>query len=209
MATDEVVTSTRATTFATTLGVAGLCWLIAAQQMRGMDMGTETTLGSLPYFVGVWTAMMAAMMLPGALPAVLRFARGGRRVVAAPLFAASYVAVWTVFGLAVYAVYRPHGAWAAGVLAVGAGLYELTPLKRACRRRCRETVRSGFEFGLYCFGSGVGLMAVLAGVGVMSLTWMAVTAAFVFAQKVLPPRAAVDVPAALALIALGVLLLPI
>ena len=203
------MTSTRATTFATTLGVAGLCWLIAAQQMRGMDMGTETTLGSFPYFVGVWTAMMAAMMLPGALPAVLRFVRGRRQVFAAPLFAASYVAVWTLFGLAVYAVYRPHAAWAAGLLAVAAGIYELTPLKRACRSRCREKVRSGFEFGLYCFGSSVGLMAVLVGVGVMSLTWMAVIAALVLVQKLVPPRKIVDVPAALALVVLGLFLLPL
>jgi hypothetical protein len=58
-------------------------------------------------------------------------------------------------------LYRPPGAATAGALMVGAGPYELTPLKRECRRRCRERVRSGLRFGVYCFGSSIGLMTVL------------------------------------------------
>ena len=203
------MTSTRAAALTTTLGVAAACWLVAAQQMRGMDMGTETTLGSLPFFLGVWVAMMAAMMLPGALPAVLAFTQAKRRAFAAPLFAASYVAVWTLFGVAVYAVYQPHGAWVAGAVTIAAGVYELTPVKRACRRRCRETARSGFHFGAYCVGSSVGLMVVLVALGVMSLSWMAVIAALVLVQKLVPPRTLIDVPVALALVALGLVLLPL
>jgi predicted metal-binding membrane protein len=202
------MTSTRTAALTTTLGVAAACWLVAMQQMRGMDMGTET-LGSLPFFLGVWASMMAAMMLPGALPAVLAFTRARRRAIAAPLFAASYVAVWTLFGLVVYAVYRPHGAWIAGAVTLAAGVYERTPLKRDCRRRCRENVRSGFHFGAYCVGSSIGLMVVLVALGVMSLSWMAVIAALVVVQKLVPPRALVDVPVALALVALGLVLLPL
>ncbi len=172
-------------------------------------MGTETTLGSFPFFIGVWASMMAAMMLPGALPAVLDFTRASRQAIAAPIFAASYLAVWTVVGLAVYAVYQPHGAWVAGLLTIAAGVYELTPLKRSCRRRCRESVRSGFQFGAYCVGSSVGLMVVLVALGVMSLPWMAVIAALVLVQKLVPPRRLVDVPVALGLVALGVVLLPL
>jgi predicted metal-binding membrane protein len=205
----DAMTSTRSVALTATLGVAAACWLVAAQQMRGMDMGTETTLGSLPFFLGVWASMMAAMMLPGALPAVLAFTRAKRRAVAAPLFAASYVAVWTLFGLGVYAVYRPHGAWVAGAVTILAGVYELTPFKRTCRRRCRETVRSGFHFGAYCVGSSIGLMVVLVALGVMSLSWMAVIAALVVVQKFVAPRALVDVPVALALVALGLVLLPL
>jgi predicted metal-binding membrane protein len=203
------MTSTRTITLTATLGVAAACWVAAAEQMQGMDMGTETTLGSFPFFLGVWALMMAAMMLPGSLPAVLDFTRVQRRTLAAPFFAASYVAVWTVFGLAVYAVYRPHGDWVAGALTVAAGLYELTPFKRSCRRRCRESVRSGFHFGVYCVGSSVGLMVVLVALGVMSMTWMAVIAALILAQKLMPARVAVDVPVALALAVLGVVLLPL
>jgi len=205
----DAMTSTRSVALTATLGVAAACWLVAAQQMHGMDMGTETTLGSLPFFLGVWAAMMAAMMLPGALPAVLTFTQAKGRAIAAPLFAASYVAVWTLFGLGVYAVYQPHGAWLAGALTIAAGVYELTPLKRACRRRCRENVRSGFQFGAYCVGSSVGLMVVLVALGVMSLPWMAVIAALVLVQKLVPPRVLVDVPVALALVALGLVLFPL
>ncbi len=203
------MTSTRTASVVATLGVAGACWAVAAQQMRGMDMGTHSTLGSFPFFVGAWTSMMAAMMLPGALPAVLRFVRGKGRVLAAPVFATLYLAVWILVGLAVYAVYRPHGAWIAGTLTVAAGLYELTPLKRSCRHRCRESVRSGLQFGLHCVGSSAGLMLVLAAAGVMSLTWMGLIAAIVAAQKLLAPRAVVDVPVALGIVGLGVALLPL
>src|SRR5207244_5198081 len=98
---------------------------------------------------------------PGAVPAAARCVRTTGGVLAVPFFAASYLAVWTLVGLAVYAVYRPHGAAVAGALTIAAGLYELTPLKRHCRRRCRESVRSGFEFGLNCVGSSIGLMVVL------------------------------------------------
>jgi predicted metal-binding membrane protein len=200
------MTSTRtAAALTATLGVAAAAWLVALQRMSGMDMGAATELGSLAFFVAAWVPMMAAMMLPGAAPAVSRFARASRRVLAAPLFAASYLAVWTLVGLAVYAVYRPHGSAAAGALTIAAGLYELTPLKRDCRRRCRENVRSGFQFGLYCVGSSIGLMAMLVGLGVMSVTWMFVVTALVLAQKLLPPRASVDVPVALGIVGLGIL----
>jgi predicted metal-binding membrane protein len=59
-------------------------------------------------------------------------------------------------GVAVYALYQPHGTIAAGFAVIAAGVYELTPLKQDCRRRCRETVGSGFEFGVYCVGSSIG-----------------------------------------------------
>jgi predicted metal-binding membrane protein len=112
---------TRATPAATaaalagTLGLAAACWVIAAWQMRGMDMGTATQLGSFGFFMAVWAAMMAAMMLPGAAPAVLRRAHAGG-VRAVPLFTGSYLAVWALAGAAVYALYRPHGAFAAAAL---------------------------------------------------------------------------------------------
>jgi predicted metal-binding membrane protein len=196
--------SGRAAALTATLGVAAASWAIAVQQMRGMDMGVATDLGSLGFFVAVWAPMMAAMMLPGALPAVTRFVRANGRALAAPLFAGSYVAVWTLVGLAVYALYQPHGSSTAGALTIAAGLYELTPLKRDCRRRCQRSVRSGFQFGLFCVGSSIGLMVVLVALGAMSVTWMSVVAA-VLGQKLLPPRQWIDVPVALAIVALGLL----
>jgi predicted metal-binding membrane protein len=188
-----------------TLGLAAACWVIAVWQMNGMDMGTATQLGSFGFFIAVWAAMMAAMMLPGAVPAVLRSARtGGVRAV--PLFAGSYLAVWALAGVAVYAAYRPHGTLAAGAVVIAAAVYEVTPLKRHFRRRCREATGSGFKFGLCCAGSSLGLMAMMVALGVMSITWMAVIAVLVLAQKLLPARTAVDLPLALAIAGLGVLI---
>jgi predicted metal-binding membrane protein len=189
-----------------TLGAAAVCWLIALPRMKGMDMGVATTLGSFSFFAVAWVSMTAAMMLPGALPAVLRNARERGRVGAAPLFAASYLGIWMLVGLLVYAVYQPHGTTVAGVLTIAVGVYELTPLKGGCRRRCR-TDRSGLRFGVNCVGSSGGLMLLFLAVGAMSVTWMCVVAVLVLAQKLLPPRAVVDVPVAVAIVGLGISML--
>jgi len=99
-------------------------------------------LGGPAVFAGTWLTMMAAMMLPGAVPAVARAVSATGRALTAPLFAGSYLAVWAVFGLVVYAAYEPHGAGLTG------------------------------------------------------------------AVKLLPPRLLVDIPVALAIVTLGVVLLP-
>jgi predicted metal-binding membrane protein len=197
-------TAAMAAALTATLGLAAASWGIAVWQMHGMDMGVATRLGWFASFIAVWVVMMAAMMLPGAAPAVLRRAQASGGVRAVPLFIGSYLAVWALVGVAVYALYRPHGSVAAGAVTIAAGLYELTPLKRHFRRRCRDTLRSGFGFGLCCAGSSIGLMAMLVALGVMSITWMAVIAVLVVAQKLLPAKAAVDVPLALAITGLGI-----
>jgi predicted metal-binding membrane protein len=185
------------------LGAAAICWVIAIRRMSGMDMGVATRLGSFAFFSAVWVAMMAAMMLPGTVPAVLRRAQaGGMRAV--PLFAGSYLGVWALVGVVVYALYRPHGTVAAGAVVIVAGIYEFTPLKQHFRRRCRDSARSGFQFGLCCTGSSIGLMAMLVALGVMSITWMTVIAVLVLAQKLLPVKAAVDAPLALMIVGLGI-----
>jgi len=148
--------------------------------------------------------MMTAMMLPAAVPAILRRGRAHDGMLAAPLFAGSYVSAWVAAGLAMWLLYRPPAALAAGALTVAAGLYELTPFKRDCRRRCQERQRSGLRFGGYCFGSSIGLMLALVAIDAMSLPLMCAVAVVVFAQKLLSPNPAVDVPLALALIATGV-----
>jgi predicted metal-binding membrane protein len=190
-----------------TLALAAVSWVVAVRQMNGMDMGVATRLGSFGAFVALWVWMMAAMMLPGAVPAVLRSVRASGRVRAVPLFVGSYLAVWTLVGVAVYALYRPHRPWVAGVVAIAAGVYECTPLKHHFRRCCREGVRSGFGFGYDCVGSSIGLMLMLVALSVMSVTWMFVVAAVIVAQKLLPARAAIDVPLALAIIGVGVLII--
>ncbi len=169
--------------------------------MTGMSMGGPMTgmtmgVGSVP--------MMAAMMLPSAIPAIARRARESDGLVAAPRFTGAYLGVWALVAVVMWVVYRPPGAVVAGALLVGAGLYELTPLKRACRLRCREHARSGLRFGIYCVGSSLGLMLVLVAVDVMSVVLMAAIAGVVLAQKLFPPMPALDVPLALAIVVLGV-----
>lgn len=198
-------TAAAATALTTTLALAAGCWVVSIRQMNGMGMGTATSLGSFAFFIALWLAMMAAMMLPGAAPAALRCARTSGRVPTVLVFIGSYLAIWAVVGVAVYAVYRPHGTAAAGVLVLAAGLYEITPLKRLCRRRCLEG--SGIGFGLWCVGSSIGLMVVVLALGVMSFAWMAVIAGLVLAQKIWPYRAFIDVPLALAIAGFGLLIL--
>ena len=163
--------------------------------MTGMEMGPTLSASVL---------MMAAMMLPSAVPAIARRAQEPHGALAAPLFAGTYLGTWAVVAPGLWLLYQPPSAVTAGVLIVGAGLYELTPLKRACRRRCRERVRSGLRFGVYCFGSSVGLMLVLVAVDVMSIALMVAIAVVVLAQKLFPPDPVLDVPLALAIVALGV-----
>jgi predicted metal-binding membrane protein len=202
----HVVTRGSKTVLTATLALASASWVIAVGQMNGMDMGVATELGSFGFFAAVWVSMMAAMMLPGAAAAVVGHVNASGRVRGVPLFVASYLAVWALVGVAVYAVYRPHGSAAAAAIVIAAGVYEFTPLKQRFRRRCRESVRSGFEFGLCCVGSSIGLMLMLVALGVMSVTWMAVIAGLVLAQKLLPAKAAIDVPLALVIVGLGLLI---
>jgi predicted metal-binding membrane protein len=199
-------TAATATALTATLGIAAASWVVAVRQMNGMDMGVATELGSFGSFIGDWIPMMAAMMLPGAAPAVARRARIDGSALAVPVFLCSYLAVWTLVGIGVYAVYEPHGTTVAGALTIAAGLYELTPLKRMWRRRCRDDDRSGPRFGLYCVGSSIGLMVMFVALGVMSVTWMAVVAVVIAAQKLAPPIPAVDVPLGLAIVGLGFLI---
>jgi predicted metal-binding membrane protein len=186
-----------------TLGLAAVAWVVAVRQMRGMDMGPATELGSFGFFAAVWVSMMAAMMLPGAVPAVVRRVSARGRL-ALPSFVGSYLAVWALVGLLAYGVYRPHGPVAAAVVLIAAGIYELTPVKQHFRRQCRVGARSGLGFGLCCVGSSVGLMLTLLALGAMSIAWTVVIAVVVLAQKLLPARAAIDVPLALAIVGLGV-----
>jgi predicted metal-binding membrane protein len=203
------------------LGAAMVAWAVTVERMRGMDAGPGTDLGGLGWYLGIWVTMMAAMMLPSAAPAALAVARLARGLPTL-LFAAGYLAVWTSFGLAAYGLYRlatalapewvawdERGPYLAGGLILAAGLYELTPLKRLCLRHCRmplpdrRALRSGVRYGFHCVGCSGGLMVVLFALGVMSLFWMALVAAVIFSEKVLPAGVEPSRVVAVALIALG------
>jgi predicted metal-binding membrane protein len=170
----------------------------------------------------MWLLMMVAMMLPSAAPMILlyeRFAKGvkrqGRALAPTFLFAATYLGVWAGFSLLAAAVQfllvqsglisamglALGSRRIAGLLLIAAGLYQLTPLKRACLAACRSplsfltrlwrpgwagALRLGFAHGLYCLGCCWLLMALLFVGGVMNLAWVAALAILVLIEKVAP-----------------------
>jgi len=214
----------------TLLAAALAAWVIAAQQMRGMDAGPGTNLGGLGWYLGIWVTMTAAMMLPSAAPMVLTYARVARDA-RTWVFVLGYLVAWTAFGLVAYGLYRlvarsspgwvawnRQGPYVAGAALALAGLYQLSPLKEACLRHCRGpfrylvhgwrdgrtgALRMGAEHGLFCVGCCWGLMLALFALGVMSLFWTALVAAAMFAEKVLPRGERLAHGLALVLVALG------
>src|SRR5258708_32318203 len=113
IARTSATTAGTAAALTATLGLAAASWVVAVRQMNGQmngtNMGVATQLGSFAFFMALWVAMMAAMMLPGAAPAVLRSAHA-RGVRAVPLFIWTYLAVWTLVGGAVESLSRPPGS---------------------------------------------------------------------------------------------------
>lgn len=198
------------------LAVAGLAWWLASEQMVGMDDGPGSHLGTLGWFVGVWLAMMTAMMLPSVSPTVALYAGTmRRREPLAPLaFAAGYLIPWIAAGLAAYVLttlahrvmevsWGSTGHWLAAAVLAGAAVYELSPLKHVCLATCRSpvayllrswqsgrvgAVRMGIGNGAWCVGCCWALMAALFALGVMSVAWMALVAALIAVEKLLPWR---------------------
>ncbi|MHB8527918.1 MAG: DUF2182 domain-containing protein [Caulobacteraceae bacterium] len=208
------------------VAIAALAWvrlLVLSRTTPMAGMGAMTGPAGSADFAGLaamWAVMMVAMMLPSAAPMVLLYAavdrrrRGAGALARTGLFALAYLLVWSTFALAAaglqeelarIAVLTPRMAAAsrtlAGAILIGAGLYELTPLKQACLRQCggpalflarnwREgaagALRMGLAHGIFCLGCCWALMLLLFVGGVMSLAWIAGLAGLVLMQKILP-----------------------
>jgi predicted metal-binding membrane protein len=229
------------------LALALLAWAVTDLRMRGMDAGPGTDPGALGFYLTTWVVMMAAMMFPSIAPMVLTYRnlQRGRRArgdhVAAgttSLFVVSYLAVWGASGLVAYAAlkggraldggffaWHRAGRWVAAGVIAAAAVYEFTPLKGACLRRCRSPLgfllgswRSdrrgafvmGAQHGAWCLGCCWLLMAALFALGAMSVTWMLLIAALIAAEKLLPWRTVgtAGVTAVLVLLAVGVAAAP-
>ena len=181
--------------------------------------------------LAMWWVMMIAMMTPSAAPLVLLYGRAARHATvleaphalyAPPLFlAAGYLAAWLAFSVAAVAIqytlqradvisdmmlWSKSAVLSAAVL-VGAGAYQLSPLKRACLKHCRGPVEfltrhwrpgrkgafvMGLEHGIWCVGCCWMLMALLFIGGVMNLVWIALLTLLVLAEKILPRGAVVS-----------------
>ena len=216
------------------VALAALAWWSTVRAMDGMGASPSADLGTLGWFVGVWIVMMAAMMLPAVSPTVALYARmTSRRGLARPAaFTGGYFAVWGAAGVGAYALYavgrhalgaqlawHAGGRWLAGGVLAAAAVYELTPLKDVCLGKCRsplgflvgtwrDGVRGAFAMGskhaAWCVGCCWALMAALFALGVMSILWMAVVAALITVEKVLPWRRVAVWSTTLLLLALAV-----
>jgi predicted metal-binding membrane protein len=204
-------------------------WLVPlALDMQGAMTGSAAWMmradWDAVYFVaifGMWVAMMIGMMLPSAAPTLLLYAtvvrkspEAGDAVPRVYAFAAGYVLVWSGFsllatilqwGLARRALLSPmmqadSPQLGASLLCL-AGLYQLTPWKRACLAQCRApavwisahwrrglagALRMGLHHGAYCLGCCWALMLLLFAGGVMNLVWIGAITLFVLLEKLAP-----------------------
>jgi predicted metal-binding membrane protein len=219
------------------LVLAAAGWLFTDVRMRGMDAEPGAALGSLGFYVTTWVVMMAAMMFPSIAPMVLMYARVAKTRRArglggsTGLFVTGYLVTWSVFGLAAYGLFElldsadlgllawdRAGRYLAGGVLLAAAIYQLTPAKDACLRRCRGplafvlerwrdgptgALRMGLEHGAWCVGCCWALMAALFALGVMSVAWMALVAGLIAVEKLLPWKALANRTVALTLLVLG------
>jgi predicted metal-binding membrane protein len=133
-------------------------WAVTTQQARHMGSAAAGTMGvGTAVFVGLWLAMVVAMMFPTVGPTAVIWSRragmpadgGGRRAARIVTFLAVYVLIWAVFGLLLYAaaaglttiahVSAQDSRWIAVAVYAVAGVYQFTPAKTSCRVRCTST----------------------------------------------------------------------
>jgi predicted metal-binding membrane protein len=190
----------------------------------------------------MWAVMMVAMMVPSAAPMILAFLTVNQRrqatarpLVPVTIFLLGYLTVWTAFSavatLAEWGLHKAEllsPAMAAnspalnGGLLIAAGVFQWTPLKRACLKGCRSPLSflmsewregtagafvMGLRHGAYCVGCCWVLMALLFVAGVMNLLWVAVIALFVMAEKISAKGELLAHVAGIALLAAGAALM--
>jgi predicted metal-binding membrane protein len=206
----------------------------------GMPVDRAWTGGDLFFTFLMWAVMMVGMMSGAATPVVLLFAaaqsrRGQRGVSTLLAFGLGYIALWVGFSaFATAAQWSLHQlkllspALAAssptfgGAILVGAGIYQLTPLKGTCLRHCQSplgflltnwrdgllgALQMGMRHGAYCLGCCWALMGVLFVVGVMNLVWVAALTGFVLLEKTGPAGVAVARVAGVGMVAFGLVLI--
>ncbi len=209
------------------LAVAAVAWAITvAQGLQGMPMAIDV---GIPVFMGLWAAMMMAMMLPSAIPMVLAFVRfqGSWRALA---FVSGYIFLWAAFGLVAlaYLVWPIPSVFplgyvflVSGGVLVAAGLFQFTLAKDRCLTACRGPMEfiltharsgrlgpliMGLDHGLYCLGCCWALMVALIVVGSMSLPWVGLLSLAILAEKVGPRETIVVRGIGVLLVFLGILL---
>jgi len=196
--------------------LAAGAWVVTVMLARDMGNGPGTMGLALLPFLGLWVVMMAAMMLPSVAPVAVLWTRlisgasaGVGRVARLGMFLSGYLLTWAAVGAVAFAALAGTGRlltaspmaakWLGVAIFVAAGIYQLTPWKDWCLRRCRSPIgalvyyagfkgrsrdiRVGLHHGATCAGCCWGLMIVLIAVGVMNVAVMAGLAAVIFAEK--------------------------
>jgi len=194
----------------------------------------------------VWMIMMTVMMLPAVFPWLKGFAAltrsgssGSVRGSWGALFALGYLTAWLAFsvgGASLQILLRSWGALAAsavgasaalttplaGVVLIGAGVYQAAPAKSACLEHCRTpmsfflsrwrngpagALRMGATHGAFCVGCCWALMLTGFAVGVMNLAWMGVLTAVIAAETIAPQGVRISRLAGAGLVIWGLVLL--
>ena len=206
-----------------------------------MTMGTPFSFGNAALYIVLWGVMMVAMMLPAMTPVVglMQSIARNKRAQGLPftpawVFIAGYVALWTFTGGAGYAAdmaiqslpeafpsLRAYGVVIGGLTLIGAGVYQLTPLKYLCLSQCRSPMgflltswrdgtvgafRMGVRHGAYCLGCCWSLMVVLFVMGTMNLVWMGLLTIVIFVEKIVPHGVAMGKATGVALILFGLVM---
>jgi predicted metal-binding membrane protein len=200
--------------------IAALAWVDVIRTSLGapdmmMTMFMPLSVSDGLAFVASWGVMMAAMMLPSALPMIGLYGATQRgsaatapRGASVTVFTLVYLGVWAASGVPVYLAHTglmalPPRTFAYGVAAtlLAAGAFQLSPLKQACLRVCRSplgfllghwragvrgSLRLGWSHAMYCLGCCWALMVVLVAAGAMGLVWVLLITAVVAAEKLLP-----------------------
>ena len=185
-----------------------------SMSMVWMRMPDQNWPGVAAAFLGMWTVMMIAMMLPSLVPALWRYiATAGSSDRLAALIGAGYFSVWVALGVAVFVLgivlaalemREPELARAvpimAGAIVLAAGLLQFTLWKAHHLALCREVPcrgralpskaihawRCGLRLGLHCCLCSVGSTAVLLVVGMMDLRAMAAVTAAITLERLAP-----------------------
>jgi predicted metal-binding membrane protein len=211
---------------------AALAWVVTIVVARQMGVMPGTMGLAIAAFLGVWTLMMAAMMLPSIAPLASLYARTMRdhRARRLGLLAVGYLVVWAAVGIVAFglaaggeriAEHAPGWAQAAAVAScLVCGVYQMTSLKDRCLQKCRSPLghlmrytafrgplvdaRVGLHHGAWCLACCWSLMLLLVTFGVMSVVAMVVLAAVIVTEKVLAPGRWFSVLIGTAAVALGV-----
>lgn len=207
-----------------------------------MPMTPEWSWADFVLLFLMWLVMMIAMMTPSVAPLVIIFTLINRKrqqqqnpYIPSGYLLSGYFLVWGAFSLFAtllqwllqkIALLNPEMITTSkvlgGIILITAGIFQFTPLKNTCLRKCRSPIsfihqhwkdsksgafNMGIQNGIYCLGCCWILMLLLFVSGVMNILWIAIITLFVLVEKIFSALKVISLIAGIALIAYGVIIL--